>query len=132
MNTAWFTLWTYDLVRAGPPVILFAAGTRVPFIPKIFEGYDTVMVSSWSHESQEVALHGLLVLLNDALTYAPVMVAGHCFRGVPVEVEHVPFPIPEYKSVRASAQGHTAQDDLLDLLGSSSTDMDPVAINSKE
>ena len=53
------TLWIYHLLRAGPPVILFAAGTRVPNTPHAFRDYESVLVTSWAREAQEVraALH---------------------------------------------------------------------------
>ena len=128
MNTAWFTLWVYDLLHAGPPSVLYAAGTRVPFAPKVFDSYDTVLVTSWAHESQEVAVATLLVVLNDSLTYSPVLVTGHNLKSSTAQFEQVPFPLPSFAPLSAQQipkPQHSAKNDLDDLLGFSSSD--PIA-----
>jgi hypothetical protein len=127
MNTAWFSLWLYNLIGAGPDAILFAAGTRVTHLPRMFEKYETVMVTSWAHEGQEVAVNALLVLLNDTLSYAPVLVTGHRLHNVHVRVEHVPFPLARFELKHSTNSAQIPRQQTIDdLLGSSSTDMDPV------
>ena len=56
----------------------------------------------------------LLVVLNDALTYSPVLVTGHNLRNGAVQLECVPFPLPQ--TAPPTAQRNVTEE-LADLLG---------------
>ena len=48
VNSVWFKLFIYDQVKSGPPSLLLVKGTRLTWLPKIFEvgkvksEYDTI------------------------------------------------------------------------------------------
>ena len=37
VNSVWFKLFIYDQVKCGPPSLLLVKGTRLTWLPKIFE-----------------------------------------------------------------------------------------------
>lgn len=37
VNSVWFKLFIYDQVKSGPPSLLLVKGTRLRWLPKIFE-----------------------------------------------------------------------------------------------
>ena len=37
VNSVWFKLFIYEQVKSGPPSLLLVKGTRLRWLPKIFE-----------------------------------------------------------------------------------------------
>ena len=48
VNSVWFKLFIYDQVKSGPPSLLLVKGTRLRWLPKIFE----VTESSFEHRTR--------------------------------------------------------------------------------
>lgn len=50
-------------------------GTRVKNIPELFRNNcDKILLTSWGHEPASLSLSNMLIALNDALLYTPVLV----------------------------------------------------------
>eukprot|EP00053_Salpingoeca_punica_P017406 m.167681 g.167681 ORF g.167681 m.167681 type:complete len:749 (+) comp17200_c0_seq1:325-2571(+) len=93
VTSIWFRLYLYELCKCGPPSVLFAAGTRVRTVPKIFHNYHTVMMYTWAVDSTEIPVAGLLPSLNDLLCHSAVLVQGYRIRKDHTQLFHVPFPM---------------------------------------
>ncbi|XP_068680843.1 protein FAM91A1-like [Montipora foliosa] len=92
VNSVWFKLFIYDQVKSGPPSLLLVKGTRLRRLPKIFQDYERLMITTWGHDPAIVAVSNVLIALNDSLSHSAVLVQGH---GVHTEgdVVYVPFPL---------------------------------------
>ncbi|KAJ7374980.1 hypothetical protein OS493_001707 [Desmophyllum pertusum] len=92
VNSVWFKLFIYDQVKSGPPSLLLVKGTRLRWLPKIFEDYERLMITTWGHDPGIVPVSNVLLALNDALSHSAVLVQAH---GVHTEgdVVYVPFPL---------------------------------------
>ncbi|CAH3193292.1 unnamed protein product [Porites evermanni] len=92
VNSVWFKLFIYDQVKSGPPSLLLVKGTRLRWLPKIFEDYERLMITTWGHDPGIVPVSNVLLALNDALSHSAVLVQAH---GVHTEGEvvYVPFPL---------------------------------------
>lgn len=92
VNSVWFKLFIYDQVKSGPPSLLLVKGTRLTWLPKIFEDYERLMITTWGHDPGIVPVSNVLLALNDALSHSAVLVQAH---GVHTEgdVVYVPFPL---------------------------------------
>lgn len=51
-------------MEVGPPSILFAAGTKVRRIPDLFLEYESMLVTTATHEATSVTTSSLLMALN--------------------------------------------------------------------
>ncbi|XP_078360710.1 protein FAM91A1-like [Oculina patagonica] len=92
VNSVWFKLFIYDHVKSGPPSLLLVKGTRLRWLPKMFEDYERLMITTWGHDPGIVPVSNVLLALNDALSHSAVLVQAH---GVHTEgdVVYVPFPL---------------------------------------
>lgn len=92
VNSVWFKLFIYDQVKSGPPSLLLVKGTRLRWLPKIFEDYERLMITTWGHDPGIVPVSNVLLTLNDALSHSAVLVQAH---GIHTEgdVLYVPFPL---------------------------------------
>ncbi|XP_074636235.1 protein FAM91A1-like [Acropora palmata] len=92
VNSVWFKLFIYDQLKSGPPSLLLVKGTRLRWLPKIFEDYERLMITTWGHDPGIVSVSNVLITLNDALSHSAVLVQAH---GVHTEGEvvYVPFPL---------------------------------------
>ena len=93
LTSIWFKLWLYGKIASGPPSILYKAGSRVRVVPSLFHKYHDLLVTSAAGEPVVVSTSNLLLMLNDALVYGPVLVQGNGIGGL-CEVFHLPFPAP--------------------------------------
>eukprot|EP00794_Sanderia_malayensis_P004770 gene4770-5397_t len=94
VNSVWFKLFLYSRVACGPPSLLLVKGTRIRRLPKIFQSYERLQITTWGHDPAVVPTSNVLMSLNDALSHSPVLVQGHGLYGEG-EVENVSFPIDE-------------------------------------
>ncbi|KAJ7374964.1 hypothetical protein OS493_001689 [Desmophyllum pertusum] len=74
VNSVWFKLFIYDQVKSGPPSLLLVKGTRLRWLPKIFEDYERLMITTWGHDPGIVPVSNVLLALNDALSHSAVLV----------------------------------------------------------
>jgi hypothetical protein len=51
-------------MKQGPPTIMFAAGTKVRRVPEVFLEYDTIMMTTATHEAAVVTTSSFLMALN--------------------------------------------------------------------
>mmetsp|Transcript_39796 Transcript_39796/g.100324 ORF Transcript_39796/g.100324 Transcript_39796/m.100324 type:complete len:658 (-) Transcript_39796:434-2407(-) len=91
MNSAWFKLFVYYIVGAGPPCMLIPRGFRLCSLPEEYWEYQAVVMEVWEQEPTVISMSILLVTLNDALKRAPVFV--HVYREEPAAVVDIPFPL---------------------------------------
>ncbi|KAK2553702.1 Protein FAM91A1 [Acropora cervicornis] len=74
VNSVWFKLFIYDQLKSGPPSLLLVKGTRLRWLPKIFEDYERLMITTWGHDPGIVSVSNVLITLNDALSHSAVLV----------------------------------------------------------
>ncbi|XP_032220338.2 protein FAM91A1 [Nematostella vectensis] len=92
VNSVWFKLFLYQLVGMGPPSLLLVKGTRLRWLPAIFEDYERLLITTWGHDPGIVPVSNVLLALNDALSHSAVLVQAH---GVHSEgkVINISFPL---------------------------------------
>ncbi|KAJ7374968.1 hypothetical protein OS493_001693 [Desmophyllum pertusum] len=64
VNSVWFKLFIYDQVKSGPPSLLLVKGTRLRWLPKIFEDYERLMITTWGHDPGIVPVSNVLLALT--------------------------------------------------------------------
>ncbi|CAB4000534.1 Hypothetical predicted protein, partial [Paramuricea clavata] len=74
VNSVWFKLFLYETTGSGPPSMLIVKGSRLRRLPKIFEGFDRLLIATWGHDPTPVPVSNVLVALNDALTHSAVLI----------------------------------------------------------
>ncbi|XP_028399499.1 protein FAM91A1-like [Dendronephthya gigantea] len=77
VNSVWFKLFLYETTGSGPPSMLIVKGSRLRRLPKIFEGFDRLLIATWGHDPTAVPVSNVLVALNDALTHSAVLIQGY-------------------------------------------------------
>ncbi|XP_013401437.1 protein FAM91A1 [Lingula anatina] len=92
VNSVWFKLFLYHITGCGPPSLLLVKGTRLKRLPKVFQEYDRLLVTTWGHDPGVLATSNLLLTLNDALTHSAVLIQAHGWLDEGMTV-HVPFPL---------------------------------------
>lgn len=92
VNSVWFKLFIYEQVKSGPPSLLLMKGTRLRWLPKIFEDHERLMITTWGHDPGIVSVSNVLLALNDALSHSAVLVQAHGLH-TEGDVVYVPFPL---------------------------------------
>lgn len=92
VNSVWFKLFIYEQVKSGPPSLLLVKGTRLRWLPKIFEDFERLMITTWGHDPGIVSVSNVLLALNDALSHSAVLVQAHGLH-TEGDVVYVPFPL---------------------------------------
>lgn len=94
VSSIWFKMFLYHTTGTGPPSLLLPKGARIKRLPKVFERYSRLLVTTWGHDPSEIPLSGALAMLLDALQHSPVLVQAHCPIGETESVTRtVPFPM---------------------------------------
>ncbi|XP_071837437.1 protein FAM91A1-like isoform X2 [Apostichopus japonicus] len=94
VTSVWFKLYLYHMVGSGPPSLLLVKGTRLRRLPKVFEEYDRLLITTWGHDPGLVATSNALLTINDALSHSAVLIQAHGWL-TDGETESVPFPLNE-------------------------------------
>lgn len=114
VNSAWFKLFTYHITQNGPPSLLLTKGTRLRKLPKIFEHHDKVLVTAWNHDPSIISTSNLLLVVNEALSYSPILIQGHGSIQQDQQV-FIPFPMPTLDK-RSLLERHSALQRLEDCI----------------
>ncbi|XP_022089534.1 protein FAM91A1-like isoform X2 [Acanthaster planci] len=94
VNSVWFKLYIYHLVKNGPPTLLLVKGTRLRYLPDMFQEYDRLLITTWGHDPGLVATSNALLTINDALAHSAVLIQGHGWV-TDGRTFHIPFPLSE-------------------------------------
>ncbi|XP_076341540.1 protein FAM91A1 isoform X2 [Tachypleus tridentatus] len=89
VSSVWFKLFIYTLTKSGPPTMLLVKGTRLRVLPRVFQAYDKILVTTWGHDPGTVPTSNALTTLNDALSHSAVLIQAQGSRG---DFSYVPFP----------------------------------------
>ncbi len=95
INSPWWKLYLSSLVgpTLAPPTRLYRKGERVRELPGSVGGGSAVRITKWDNETLVVSSASALVMINDLLLAAPVLVqASH---GLTPETFHIPLPISD-------------------------------------
>lgn len=108
-NSVWFKLFIYHLTGNGPLSMLLVKGTRLQKLPKEFQDYDRLLVTTWGHDPGVIGASNILVTLNDALTHSAVLVQAHGWqsKGKVVNISF-PFKTEEGAFSKECVQNHPA------------------------
>ena len=90
VTSLWFRLFIYAKTQGGPESLLLTKGSRLSRIPNIFRSCENVLLTSWSHDPAVVPVANLLLTLNDALTYSPILIQSCAGDD---KAEYVAFPL---------------------------------------
>eukprot|EP01114_Cavostelium_apophysatum_P023794 TRINITY_DN9078_c0_g1_i1.p1 TRINITY_DN9078_c0_g1~~TRINITY_DN9078_c0_g1_i1.p1 ORF type:complete len:782 (+),score=207.84 TRINITY_DN9078_c0_g1_i1:79-2424(+) len=93
VNSVWMKLFLFSKAAAGPPSTLFAKGTRVRMLPKMFQECELVQLYTWQHEPLTISTSNLLPTLNDYLLNSPVLVLVYSYSSSLPDIASVPFPV---------------------------------------
>ena len=74
VNSVWFRLYLYQLIKDGPFSIFLPKGYRLNHLPDSFKYYDKFMIITWGHDPIISTHFNLLLTLNDSLSHGPIMV----------------------------------------------------------
>ena len=91
VSSIWFKMFLYNHVKCGPPSLLLPKGYKISRLPKVFEKYNRLIVTSWGHEPSEIPIAGALSLLLEALQHSAILVQAS--NTTESEIEHIPFPL---------------------------------------
>ena len=91
VSSIWFKMFLYNHVKCGPPSLLLPKGYKISRLPKVFEKYNRLIVTSWGHEPSEIPIAGALSLLLEALQHSAILVQAS--NTTDSEIEHIPFPL---------------------------------------
>ncbi|XP_041359980.1 protein FAM91A1-like [Gigantopelta aegis] len=97
VSSVWFKLYIYHLTGCGPPTLLLVKGTRLCRLPKIFQQYDRLLVTTWGHDPGVITTSNILMTLNDALSHSAICVQAHGYHSDGCTV-HIPFPFKKEAS----------------------------------
>lgn len=75
-NSLWFKLFVYSVVESGPPTLVLCTGSRLRYLPQLFEDYDELMVTVINRETQILPAYSALLTINELLCSGPLMVQG--------------------------------------------------------
>ena len=85
-------MYLYHVCQAGPPSLLLPKGCKINRLPKIFQEYSRLLVTSWGHDPSEIPQSGALPLLLEALQHSAVLIQAHASNDAS-ETKHLPFPL---------------------------------------
>ena len=85
VSSVWFKMFLYHHASSGPPSLLLPKGFKMSRLPKIFEQYSWLIVTSWGHEPSEIPIAGALPLLLEALQVRWSLITLTYQINVPVE-----------------------------------------------
>ena len=85
-------MYLYHVCQAGPPSLLLPKGCKINRLPKIFQEYSRLLVTSWGHDPSEIPQSGALPLLLEALQHSAVLIQAHASNDAS-ETKHIAFPL---------------------------------------
>lgn len=92
VSSPWFRLVVYEFAARGPPSVMLPRGTRLHFLPSLFQSSSHLLVSSVNHDSQVLTSSTALLSLNDALLTSPLFVQGFSLSVDDDQFVYIPFP----------------------------------------
>ena len=95
VSSIWFKMFLYHTCHSGPPSLLLPRGYKISRLPKIFEQYGRLLITTWGHDPSEIPLSGALAMLIEALQHSAVLVQAHSAgtEANSAEIWNVPFPL---------------------------------------
>ena len=75
VSSVWFKMFLYDVCGSGPPSLLLPKGYKISRLPKIFDQYGRLLVTTWGHDPSDLPISGALSLLMEALQHSAVLVS---------------------------------------------------------
>ncbi|XP_071964356.1 protein FAM91A1-like [Antedon mediterranea] len=93
VNSVWFKLFLYSKIGSGPQSLLLVKGSRLRCLPKMFQEYDRLLITTWGHDPGIVATSNALLTINDALSHSAVLIQAHGWL-TDGETTCIPFPLP--------------------------------------
>ena len=98
VSSIWFKMFLYYSSGSGPPSLLLPKGYKISRLPKIFDQYNRLLVTTWGHDPSDIPISGALALLMEALQHSAVLVQAYSAYDRTTEstlshVRHVPFPL---------------------------------------
>ncbi|XP_003729294.2 protein FAM91A1 isoform X1 [Strongylocentrotus purpuratus] len=94
VNSVWFKLYLYHVVQSGPSSLLLVKGSRLRYLPLMFQEYDRLLITTWGHDPGLVSTSNALFTINDALAHSAVLIQAHGWLR-DGETICVPFPLDE-------------------------------------
>lgn len=91
VSSIWFKMFLYNHIKSGPPSLLLPKGYKISRLPKVFNKYSRLIVTSWGHEPSEIPISGALSLLLEALQHSAILVQAA--NPTESDMEHIPFPL---------------------------------------
>ncbi|KAJ5080578.1 protein fam91a1 [Anaeramoeba ignava] len=76
VNSPWFKLFIYDLIKSGPPSYLFTKGSRIRHLPKSLRPFHKFLTFQFGKDSFTFNEGNILPYLNESLLNSPVLVQG--------------------------------------------------------
>ncbi len=129
VNSPWWKLFVARLAGPGgaPATQLYRRGERVRALPPAIGAGSAVRITKWDNETVVAASASALVLINDMLLAAPVLVwlapLSYCCNqrfllcfqvqaatGLTPETRHIPLPIAEQDAALCPAVGAVARE----------------------
>lgn len=92
VSSVWFKMFLYHTCGSGPPSLLLPKGYKISRLPKIFENYGRLLVTTWGHDPTDIPISGALSLLLEALQHSPVLIQAYSSNN-DVTLRHIPFPL---------------------------------------
>lgn len=93
VNSIWFKLFIYHLTGNGPLSLLLVKGTKLRRLPRAFQEYDRLLITTWGHDPAVIPTSNILLTLNDALSHSAILVQGHGWVQHEGQDAYVPFPL---------------------------------------
>ncbi|KAK2179555.1 hypothetical protein NP493_483g01023 [Ridgeia piscesae] len=116
VNSVWFKLFLYQLTGSGPPSLLLVKGTRLRRLPKLFQEYDRLLVTTWGHDPGVIGTSNIILTLNDALSHSAVFIQGDSWRQTDGQTHIVPFPINSHCASASDSAASFEQHPALQIL----------------
>ena len=94
VSSIWFKMFLYHSCGSGPPSLLLPKGHKISRLPKIFDQYNRLLVTTWGHDPSDIPITGALALLMEALQHSAVLVQAYSSAETSLcQLRHVPFPL---------------------------------------
>ena len=104
LSTAWYKLYLYSELGAGPASLLLPRGWKLRCLPPALAATSTLLVTTWGHEATEVAASSVLTLLQDALLHSPVLLQVFSSGDVRATTKHIAFPCVQTDDMEESVK----------------------------
>ena len=104
LSTAWYKLYLYSVLGAGPASLLLPRGWKLRCLPPALAATSTLLVTTWGHEATEVAAASVLTLLQDALLHSPVLLQVFSSGDVRATTKHIAFPCVQTEEMEDSVK----------------------------